>query len=85
MAEARAAGEAGDGAGTPELRRDLDDYLGFARGHGETTDTRQWVADLEDMLRVAWDIMTSEQRAAFREHADVLSIADAAGEAPSQP
>jgi hypothetical protein len=84
MAKARAAGEAGDAGDTPEPRRDLDDYLGFARGHGETTDTRQWVADLEDMLRVAWDMMTPEQRAAFREHPDVLSIADAAGEAPSQ-
>ena len=85
MAKARSTGEAGDGGDTPEPKRDLDDYLGFARGHGETTDTRQWVADLEDMLRVVWDMMTPEQRAAFCEHPDVLGIAEAAGEAPSQP
>jgi hypothetical protein len=60
----------------------VDDLLRFAQMHGETTDTRQWVDNLERMLGVAWDIMTEDQRRAFREHADVLAIAEAAGETP---
>lgn len=82
MTKAETAGEAGSGEGPAEGERSLDDYLGFARGHGEMADTRQWIADLEDMLRVAWGLMTPEQRAAFREHPDILSIAEAAGEEP---
>jgi hypothetical protein len=62
--------------------RGLDEYLALARGHGETSDTRQWVADLEDMLRVAWDLLTPEQRAAFRAHPDILALQEAAGEVP---
>lgn len=65
-----------DGA-VPE--RSLADYLGFARAHADTADTRQWVSDLTDMLRVAWDLMTPEQQAAFRGHPDVLAIEDAVG------
>jgi hypothetical protein len=30
--------------------RGLEDCLGFARAHSDTSDTRQSVADLEDML-----------------------------------
>lgn len=59
--------------------RDLSDYLGFARAHADTSDTRQWVSDLEDMLRVAWGLMTPEQKAAFRGHPDILAIEDAVG------
>lgn len=58
----------------------LDDYLGYARAHGEISDTKGWVSDLEDMLRVAWDLLTPEAQAAFREHPDILAIAEAAGE-----
>jgi hypothetical protein len=36
------------------------------------------------MLRIAWDLMTPEQRSAFRDHPDILAIAEAAGGAPSQ-
>jgi hypothetical protein len=57
--------------------RDLADYLGYARAHADTSDTRQWVSDLEDMLRVAWDLMTPQQRATFRGHPDILAIEDA--------
>ena len=66
-----------DGSATPE--HGLADYLGFARAHADTSDTRQWVEDLEDMLRVAWDLMTPEQRAAFRSHPDILAVEDAVG------
>jgi hypothetical protein len=31
-------------------------------------------------LRIAWDLMTPEQRAAFRQHADILALAEAAGQ-----
>jgi hypothetical protein len=61
------------------LERGLEDYLRYARAHSDTSDTRQWVADLEDMLRVAWDLMTPEQKAAFRGHPDILAIEDAVG------
>lgn len=56
--------------------RELADYLRFARAHADTSDTRQWVSDLEDMLRVAWDLMTPEQRAAFCGHPDILALED---------
>ena len=58
----------------------MEDLLRMAQMHGESTDTRQWVDNLERMLAVAWDLMTEAQRKAFREHADVLAIAEAAGE-----
>lgn len=58
----------------------IDDLLRCAQMHGETTDTRQWVDNLERMLAVAWDLMSEDQRQAFREHADVLAVAEAAGE-----
>jgi hypothetical protein len=59
-----------------EPERDLADYFGFARAHADTSDTRQWVSDLEDMLRVAWELLTPEQRAAFRGHPDILALED---------
>lgn len=61
----------------------MEDLLRMARMHGETTDTRQWVENLERMLSVAWDLMTEAQHQDFREHADVLAIAEAAGETPA--
>jgi hypothetical protein len=64
-----------DDRAAPEL--DLADYLGFARAHAETSDTRQWVSDLEDLLRVTWGLMTPEQRSMFRDHPDVLAMVDA--------
>ena len=51
----------------------------YATAHGETSDTRQVIGDLSDMLRAAWRLMTPEQRTAFREDPDVLGIAEAAG------
>lgn len=59
---------------------DLAHYLGCARAHGEVADSKQWIADLEDMLRVAWEVMEEPQRAAFRDHPDILALAEAAGE-----
>jgi hypothetical protein len=56
--------------------RDLRTYFGLARAHADTADTRQWVTDLEDMLRVAWDLMTPTQREAFCTHPDILALDD---------
>jgi hypothetical protein len=60
----------------------LAELLGYARAHAATSDTREWIGDLESMLAVAWDLMTEEQRSAFRNHADVLAIIEAAGQSP---
>lgn len=62
---------------TPE--RDLADCLGFARAYADTSDTRRWVSDLQDMLRIAWDLMTPEQKAAFRDHPDIRALEDSVG------
>ena len=70
-------GDEDGAAGAPE--RGLADYLGFARAHADTADTRQHVQDLEDMLRVAWEIMTPDQRDLFRGHADILALEDSVG------
>jgi hypothetical protein len=66
-----------DSEGGRDRERELDVYFGLARAHADTADTRQWITDLEDMLRVAWDLMTSEQREAFCTHADILALDDA--------
>lgn len=66
--------------GKPSLT--MESLLRDAQMHAETSDTRQWVDNLERMLAVAWDLMTEDQRQAFREHADILAIAEAAGEQP---
>ena len=73
------AGESGGGAAR---ERGLGDYPALARVHGETSDTRRWVADLEDPIRVAWDLLTAEQKPAFCAHPDVLALQEAAGEVP---
>ncbi|MGE0372623.1 MAG: hypothetical protein AB7Q01_12110 [Gammaproteobacteria bacterium] len=58
----------------------LRELMDCARAHGEMTDTTQWLDNLERMIQVAWEIMTPTQRQAFREHADVLAIMEAAGQ-----
>ncbi len=63
----------------------LDDLLGYARAHASTSDTRAWVDDLERMLAIAWDTMSTEQRHQFREHADIVALMQAAGDSPLPP
>jgi hypothetical protein len=53
--------DAGDES-MPVAQDRLDHLLGYARAHAATGDTRVWVDDLEQMLSVAWDLMTPEQR-----------------------
>ena len=58
----------------------LEELTAAARVHGEMTDTRQWLDNLERMIGVAWDIMTPDQRQVFRSHADILALLEAAGQ-----
>ena len=51
-----------------------------ARGHAEMGDTRQWIDNLERVIEIAWEIMSSEKRQAFCEHADVVALIEAAGQ-----
>jgi hypothetical protein len=63
----------------------LDDLLGYARAHAATGDSRVWVDDLQRMLAIAWDLMTTEQRVQFREHPDMLALIEAAGNSSVPP
>ena len=58
----------------------LDDLLRSARAHGQLTDTPQRIADLEQLLSAAWELMDDQQRATFLAHPEVLAVAEAAGE-----
>ncbi|WP_459674477.1 hypothetical protein [Acidisoma sp. 7E03] len=59
---------------------DIESYFALARIHGETADTAQRIADLEDIGRVAWRLMTPEQKTLFRSEPEVLAIADSFGD-----
>jgi hypothetical protein len=63
---------------------DIDAYLGMARAHSATDDSRKWVEDLEDIIRVAWRLMTEEQKQAFRGDPEILAISEAADFADDQ-
>jgi hypothetical protein len=76
--------DAGDES-MPGAQDRLEDLLGYARAHAATGDTRVWVDDLEQMLSVAWDLMTPDQRLQFREHPDTAALIEAAGDSPLPP
>jgi hypothetical protein len=59
---------------------DIESYVALARIHAETADTSQRIGDLEDLARVAWRIMTPEQRTLFLAEPEVLAIADSFGD-----
>ena len=58
----------------------LTPIMEAARGHAEMGDTRQWIDNLERVIEIAWEMMSSEQRQAFCEHADVVALIEAAGQ-----
>ena len=60
----------------------LDDLLGSARAHAATGDSRMWVDDLERVLAVAWDLVTTEQKLRFSAHPDILALVEMAGASP---
>ncbi|HTI02599.1 MAG TPA: hypothetical protein VL752_16740 [Acidisoma sp.] len=60
--------------------KNIESYFAMARIHGEVADTSQRIADLEDLARVAWRIMTPEQRTLFLAEPEILAIADSFGD-----
>ncbi|MCB8880705.1 hypothetical protein ACELLULO517_10720 [Acidisoma cellulosilytica] len=59
---------------------DIESYLALARIQGETTDTDEWIAALEDMARVAWRLMTEDQKETFRAEPEILALTDNFGD-----
>lgn len=59
---------------------DIESYLALARIHGETADPTQRIADLEDLARVAWRLLTGEQKALFKAEPEILAISDNFGD-----
>lgn len=59
---------------------DIEGYLAMVRVHGEASDTHEWISDLEDVARVAWRLMTEEQKEIFRAEPEILAITDAFGD-----
>jgi hypothetical protein len=59
---------------------DIESYLAMARVHGEESDPQDWVSDLEDIARVAWRLMTEEQKETFKAEPEILAITDAFGD-----
>lgn len=52
--------------------------IGHAETHGSDDDPDHEVGDLQDMLRVAWGLMTPEQRRKMICHNDVSNVVEAA-------
>jgi hypothetical protein len=59
---------------------DIESYLGLARIQGETADTDEWIAALEDIARVAWRLMSEEQKETFRAEPEILALSDSFGD-----
>lgn len=63
----------------PRQPASLTMLLGCARAHGEITETRTWVDDLERLLTAAWELMNAEQRDALLQHPEALAVFEASG------
>ena len=59
---------------------DIESYLAMARVHGEESDTHEWISDLEDIARVAWRLMTEDQKELFKAEPENLALSDAFGD-----
>jgi hypothetical protein len=59
---------------------DIESYLAMARVHGEASDTHEWISDLEDIARVAWRLMTEDQKERFKAEPEILALTDAFGD-----
>lgn len=46
----------------------LEDFIDAATNHGRDSEPEHEVGDLQDMLRVAWSIMSPTQRIQFINH-----------------
>jgi hypothetical protein len=61
---------------------DVETVIQAARAHGEDSDPDHEVGDLQDALRVAWDVMTQLQRAQFMDDEQVKAVLAAGRAAP---
>ena len=59
---------------------DVESYLALARLHGEEVDAEEQIAALEDIARVAWRLMTEEQKETFRAEPEILALTDNFGD-----
>jgi hypothetical protein len=53
---------------------EIEEYLTAAMNHGDNSEDDQEIGDLQEMLRVAWEIMTPQQRDQFRNDPCPLGI-----------
>lgn len=57
----------------------LDDIIAAAANHGRDSEPDHEVGDLQDLLRVAWKIMTPQQRTQFWNHDTTHEILKSGG------
>jgi hypothetical protein len=55
---------------------ELRDLLGFATAHGEASEPDHEVGDLQDMLTVAWNLMTDSQKQQFFSSPEVEQVVE---------
>jgi hypothetical protein len=54
-------------------------YIEVAETHGDDSEADHEVGDLQDFFRVAWSLLSHEQRIAFAKSTDVQATLDGAG------
>jgi len=59
---------------------DVESYLALARLHGETAGEDEGIVALEDIVRVAWRLMSEEQKETFRAEPEILALTDNFGD-----
>jgi hypothetical protein len=59
---------------------DIESYLALARVRGEESDPDEWSAALEDIARVAWRLMSEEQKETFRAEPEIVALTDSFGD-----
>jgi len=60
------------------ITTDIEDLITFAAEHGENSEPDHEVGDLQTFLRVAFNILSDEQKTTFFSHAEVASTYEAA-------
>lgn len=64
---------------------DIETYIKAAQQHGEDDEPDHEVGDLQDILRVAWEIMTPDQRERFAKDDAALAVLYAGGMSDQDP
>lgn len=72
----------GQGLEGPDQKQEpeIETYFAMARIHGDTAGADQRIADLEDLARVAWRLLTPAQKTLFHAEPETLAIADSFGD-----